>query len=170
VLDSFDRLPDQLTPDRSTLWVIRTIDLGPRDSEGVGIYPPVEGETYPCLVSAVDSDGNELAGVRLPDITQPVATNAGWNLRDPETGSPDQQALMLGFSRWFPATREEREANNDVRLSIEERYESRDKYVELVKRDTEKLTQNGFVLERDVDLVVENATDRYDTAVAKASD
>ena len=77
---------------------------------------------------------------------------------------------MLGFSRWFPATREEREANNDVRLSIEERYESRDKYVELVKRDTEKLTQNGFVLERDVDLVVENATDRYDTAVAKASD
>ncbi len=169
VLDSFDRLPDQLTPDRSTLWVIRTIDLGPRGSEGVGIYPPVEGETYPCLVSAVDSDGNELAGVRLPDITQPVATNAGWNLRDPETGSPDQQALMLGFSRWFPATREEREANNDIRPSIEERYENRDSYVKLVKRDTEKLTQNGFVLEQDVDLVVQNAIDRYDTAVARTS-
>ena len=169
VLDSFDRLPDQLTPDRATLWVIRTIDLGPRVSEGVGIYPPVEGETYPCLVSTVDSDGNELAGVRLPDITQPVATNAGWNLRDSETGSPDQQALMLGFSRWFPATREEREANNDIRPSIEERYENRDSYIKLVKRDTEKLKQNGFVLEQDVDLVVQNATDRYDTAVARTS-
>ena len=76
---------------------------------------------------------------------------------------------MLGFSRWFPATREERAANNDTRPSIEERYENRDSYVKLVKRDTEKLTQNGFVLEQDVDLVVQNATDRYDTAVARTS-
>ena len=76
---------------------------------------------------------------------------------------------MLGFSRWFPATREQREASNDIRPSIEERYENRDSYVKLVKRDTEKLTQNGFVLEQDVDLVVQNATDRYDTAVARTS-
>ena len=76
---------------------------------------------------------------------------------------------MLGFSRWFPATREERKANNDIRPSIEERYENRDSYVKLVKRDTEKLTQNGFVLEQDVDLVVQNAIDRYDTAVARTS-
>ncbi len=169
VLDRFDQLPGQVTPDRSKLWVIRTIDLGPRGDEGIGEYPTVEGETYPCLVPAVDSDGNELAGVRLPDITHPVASHAGWNVRDPETGAGDQQVPMLGVSRWFPATQAAREAAKDVRLSIEERYEDRPSYVELVQRDAEKLAENGFVLAQDIDLVVKNATDRYDAAVSRDS-
>jgi hypothetical protein len=168
VLNTFDQLPDQVTPDRSKLWVIRTIDLGERADEGVAEYPVVEGETYPCLVSAVDSDGNEIAGVRLPDITQPVASHTGWNLRDPETGSADQQVPMMGFSRWFPATREERDATGDIRPSIEERYSTRTDYVELVTRDTEKLVQSGFVLAQDTDLVVNNATDRYDIALTQS--
>jgi hypothetical protein len=167
VLDRFDQLPEQITPDRSKLWVIRTIDLGARGDEGVAEYPTVEGETYPCLVSAVDSDGNEVAGIRLPDITQPVASHAGWNPRDPKTGAPDQQVPMIGFSRWFAATQSERQATNDVRYSIEERYESRAKYIELVKLDTDNLVENGFVLEQDADMVVQNDVDRYDVAVAR---
>ncbi|MDA1280180.1 MAG: alpha/beta hydrolase domain-containing protein [Chloroflexi bacterium] len=169
VLDRFDMFPDQATPDRSKLWVIRTIDMGSRSSEGVGVYPSVEGATYACLVSAVDLDGNEVAGVRLPDITQPVATHAGWNVRDPETGSPDQQVPMLGQTRWFPATRAEREASNDPRLSIEERYIGRAEYAQGVARDTEALIRDGFVLEQDVDLVIENALERYDEAVSRVS-
>jgi hypothetical protein len=169
VLDRFDRLPEQITPDRSKLWVIRTIDLGARGDEGVAEYPTVAGETYPCLVPAVDSDGNEVAGIRLPDITQPVASHAGWNPRDPKTGAPEQQVPMIGFSRWFAATRSERQATNDVRSSIEERYESRAKYIELVKLDTVKLVENGFVLEQDVDMVVQNAIDRYDVGVGRKS-
>lgn len=169
VLDVFDRFPGQVTLDRSKLWVIRTVDLGARALEGVGEYPPVEGATYPCLVSAVDQDGNEVAGIRLPDITRPVASHAGWNLRDPETGSPDQQVPMLGFTRWFAATRAEREAAGDPRPSIEERYRDRAEYIELVRHDAEDLARDGYVLEQDIDLVVENAADRYDTAVARGS-
>ncbi len=167
VLDVFDKFPGQVTPGRSKLWIIRTIDLGPRAGEGIGVYPPAEGETYPCLVSAVDHDGNELAGIRLPDLTRPVASHAGWNVRDPDTGSPDQQIPMLGFTKWFPATESEREAAGDPRLSLEERYPDRAHYAALVQRDAEALVRDGFVLELDIDLVVQNAVDRYDVATAR---
>ena len=167
VLDIFDRFPDQVTPDRSKLWVIKTVDLGARAGEGVGEYPSVEGTTYACLVSAVDQDGNEVAGIRLPDLTRPVASHTGWNVRDPETGSPDQQIPMQGFSRWFSITRAEREAAGDPRPAIEERYRSRAEYIELVRRDTENLAHDGYVLEQDVDLVVQNAADRYDAAMTR---
>ena len=30
-------------------------------------------------MSKVDADGNEVAGIRLPDIAAPLATYTGWN-------------------------------------------------------------------------------------------
>jgi hypothetical protein len=35
-------------------------------------------------VPAVDRDGNEVSGIRLPDVTTPLATYTGWNLRHPQ--------------------------------------------------------------------------------------
>jgi hypothetical protein len=167
VLDRFDELPNLITPDRSKLWRINTIDLGPRASEGIGEYPPEEGNTYTALVTAVDQDGNEVAGIRLPELTQPVATHTGWNMRDPSTGAVDQVVPMQGFSKWFAVTKEQREAANDVRSSIEERYDSRDTYIERVRRDAEKLAHDGYLLWQDIDIVVQNSIDRYDNAVAR---
>jgi hypothetical protein len=165
VLTTFDRLGDQKTPARSTLWVLKAVDLGPRASEGIGTYPTTEGATYPCLVPAVDGDGNELAGIRLPDLTRPVATHTGWNLRDPSTGSPEQQIPMQGFSRWFPRTRDERERTGDPRRSVHERYADRERYRQLVVADARKLASERYILEEDVDLVVDNALARYDAAM-----
>jgi hypothetical protein len=164
-LTTFDRIPGQVTPDRSKLWVIRKMDLGPRAAEGIGSYPPVEGAAYRCLVSAVDADGNEVGGIRLPDISQPVATHTGWNTRSPETGSPDQQIPMQGFSRWFPVTRKQREAAGDPRRSIEERYRDRNAYLRAVRKDAEQLVKDGYVLPEDLELVIQNAADRYDYAL-----
>jgi hypothetical protein len=166
VLNVFDGLTDQVTPNRTKMWAMRTTDLGARAGEGVGEYPPVEGESYACLVSAVDADGNEVSGIRLPDLTRPVATHAGWNLRDPATGSPDDVVPMIGFTRWFPVTAAERTANKDTRLSIAERYQSREQYLGLVKRDAELLARDGYILDQDIGLVTQNAADRYDAAVA----
>ncbi|MFW6195387.1 MAG: alpha/beta hydrolase domain-containing protein [Chloroflexota bacterium] len=166
VLKTFSRLPGQVVPDAAKLWVIRTIDLGPRAQEGVGVYPTVEGQTYPCLVSAVDEDGNEVAGIRLPDLTQPVATHAGWNVRSPETGAPDQQIPMQGFSRWMPTTSDRRRQSGDPRRSIDERYADRTEYEWAVQRDAEILAADDYILAEDVELVVRNAMDRYDYALA----
>jgi hypothetical protein len=41
---------------------------------------------YPNSVPKVDSYGNDLAGVRLPEVTWPTATNSGWALRSPGFG------------------------------------------------------------------------------------
>ena len=66
----------------------------------------------------MDGDGNEVAGVRLPDVSEPLATYAGWNLRHPDMGAPDQLMGLLGSTIPFPPTRADREASGDPRLSI----------------------------------------------------
>ena len=106
---------------------------GDRFSEGIiDRLPPGRGAAYPVLLPQVDDDGNELAGIRLPDIAVPLATYTGWNLRHPDTGAPTQLARLIGSYFPFPRTRAEREASGDPRLSIEERYASRSEYIGLV--------------------------------------
>ncbi len=141
------------------------MDLGIQAENGIGIYPTRESEIYACLVSSVDSDGNELSGIRLPDITQPVATHSGWNMRHPNTGAPDQLVPMIGFSRWFAPTEIDRTDANDPRRSIEDRYIDRDTYIDLVTQDAKQLSDDKYILENDIDIVVKNAIARYDFAI-----
>jgi hypothetical protein len=85
--------------------VIR-LDFGPDAASGVATtLPPVEGKPYPHFVPAVDRDGNEVSGIRLPDLTVPLATYAGWNLRHPQMGASDKLMSLMGATIPFPATR-----------------------------------------------------------------
>jgi hypothetical protein len=60
------------------------LDFGPKWRDGIlSIQPPKVGEAFPVLVPQVDADGNERDGVRMPEISVPLATYASWNLRDP---------------------------------------------------------------------------------------
>ena len=67
-----------------------------------------------------DSDGNEIAGVRLPDVTVPLATYTGWALRSgPQANDGCEQGReYIPFAR----TEAERLASGDPRPSVEERY------------------------------------------------
>ncbi|HSC44754.1 MAG TPA: alpha/beta hydrolase domain-containing protein, partial [Candidatus Acidoferrum sp.] len=68
------------------------LDFGPHWHQGIlSLEPPSVGPLYLALVPQVDADGNERDGVRLPEITVPLATYTGWNLRDPSIGAPDQR-------------------------------------------------------------------------------
>ena len=82
------------------------------------------------MVPAVDGDGNETGGVRLPDIAAPLGTHTGWNLRR-EGFAPGELAL-LGSYLPFARTAAERLASGDPRPSLEERYRNHDAYVEAV--------------------------------------
>ena len=73
---------------------------------------------------------------------------------------------MIGFSRWFPKTEAERETTDDPRVSIAEKYKDRDEYVNLVTRDAKRLAEDGYILNQDIEMVVKNAVDRYDSATS----
>jgi hypothetical protein len=166
VLASFGPVPDEIKPAPEKLWVLREVDLGPDADSGVGRYPVREGRVYPCFVSAVDSDANETAGIRLPDIAVPVATHAGWNTRAPETGAPDQIVPMQGISLFFAPDAGSRKAAGDSRPSLRERYGSRDEYLGRVREHALRLVDERYLLEEDVDVVVDACARRYDAATS----
>jgi hypothetical protein len=71
----------------------------------------------------------------------------------------------MGWTRFFPSTRTAREATNDPRPSIEERYTSKDAYLQQVRDEAQKLVEARYLLQEDVDLVVANASARWDAAL-----
>jgi hypothetical protein len=149
---------------------IARLDFGSGTDEGsTTLLPPKVGKPYPNLVSAVDEDGNELAGVRLPDVSVPLATYTGWNLRHPDIGGPGQTLSLLGSTIPFPGTRAERQASGDPRLSIEERYVSKEDYLDRVKQAAEALVQQGYLLAEDLPTVTEQASQRYDLVKGRVS-
>jgi hypothetical protein len=116
--------------------------------------------TYGSLVSAVDADGNEAAGIRLPPIAVPIATYTGWNVYKKEPSELcDRDGSFIAFSK----TRAEREAAGDPRLSIEERYGSRADYVAKVKAAADALVAERLLLPADAAAYVQAAetSDRF---------
>ena len=135
------------------------LDFGPRwKGEGIADQiPPKIGKPYRTLVPAIDADGNEIAGIRLPAIAVPRGTATGWNLRAEEFGAGGLPAGLHGG--WFPfsATAQDRQANGDPRLSIAERYRDRDHYLAEITRCALALLEEGFLLEEDVVRLIEQA-------------
>lgn len=142
---------------------MRPLDLGPGESRGIGTYPAVPvGDAYPCLVSAVDQDGNERAGIRLPDLTVPVATHTGWNPRHPETGAPEEILEYLGSTVPFAVDEAAREAAGDPRPSIAARYVDREDYLARVRSAARTLVASRHLLEEDIGTCERIAARRYD--------
>src|SRR5207302_2814091 len=145
------------------------LDFGPEAERGVLHYPPAQGPPYAVLVSAIDEDGNEIAGVRLPDVRVPLATHTGWTLRHADIGGAGHFTPLLGAAHPFPATAADRTASGDPRLSIEERYRSREDYLERIRDAVRDLVAEGFLLEEDTAHLLAQAAEHYDAFVASTS-
>jgi hypothetical protein len=159
----FPRLPG-IEPPR-TIHEAYRVDYGPQFKQGVITFePPRVGKPFPAMVPQVDRDGIDLAGVRMPELAVPVATYTGWNYRDPGTGAPDQLVDFSGSYIPFARTRAERERNLDPRLSIEERYHSREHYMGLFAEATLKLVRDGYLLAEDMPAMVEHAGELWKLA------
>ncbi len=153
-LASMGAVDDGAKPDPERLWVLRETDMGPRAGEGVGAYPPTEGRAYPSYVSALDEDGNEASGIRLPDIAVPIGTHSGWNPRRPEAGAPEQIIPMVGFSLFFDPD------------EVRRRYPDRDAYATQIRTAAERLVSERYLLAEDVETVVADCLSRYDGVLA----
>jgi hypothetical protein len=165
VIETFPELPSLYRPDTRFLRKLPRVDMGPKAKDGIGTFPPKIGETFPAYVYAIDEDGNENSPVRLPDQQHPVATYTPWNPRHPETGHPEQIVPMNGSTFFFSRTESERAELNDPRPSIDERYASREEYLELIEKAARDLAQQGYIVEEDVELCVSDAAARYDEAM-----
>jgi len=125
------------------------------------------GAPLPLLVPAVDEDGNERAGIRLPDVAVPLATYTGWNFRKPAIGAPNELVSLLGSSIFFPATRAAREAAKDPRRSIDERYHSQEDYLARVEQAADALVKAGYLLVDDEPRILQRSSDHWDVVVRR---
>ena len=154
-------------PDPDHLPVVRELDLGDRQHEGVGGYPVVEGPARSCAVSAVDDDGNEVAGVALPDVAVPLATALGWNLRHPQSGGDEQILNMQGSTLLLPRTPQEQAATGDRRTPVSTRYSGRGDFLGRVSAHVQGLVADRYLLADEAAAVVAAAAARWDDLAAQ---
>jgi hypothetical protein len=121
-----------------------------------------EGAELPLLVPQCDADGNDLGGIRVPDVAVPLGTGTGWVFRPAEFGSPHEFYLLRGAWVPFSKTKAEREAAKDPRLSVEERYPSKDAYLDQVKAAVRKLIEQRFLTDADLEPQLKQASERWD--------
>ena len=115
--------------------------------------PSPPAAAYATLVPQVDADGNEIAGIRLPDIAVPKGTFTGWNLYKapyPDGELADRDGTFLAFA----ATEAER--GDDPRPSLAARYNAAT-YAEAVRAVVQDLMRERFLLPEDAERYVAQA-------------
>lgn len=143
-------------------WGARWSGDGIIDSE-----PPGLGEIYPTHVSRVDGDGNEVAGIKMPEVAVPLGTFTGWEFRSEEKGATWALVGLSGVFFPFGRTQSEADAAGDPRLPIDERYRVRKDYIGRSVNAGRGLVFQRVMLERELDLVAERAAALYDWAVGR---
>lgn len=136
----------------------------PKSVAGPGQLTAAGSAPLPFLVPQVDADGNEIAGIRVPEQSVPLATTTGWNFRSEAIGNPGDIYSLLGSYLPFPVTKAERISRQDPRVSIEERYQGRDDYLKRVRSAALDLVRGRYLLQEDVEAVVERASAHWEYA------
>jgi hypothetical protein len=138
------------------------LDFGSQWKAGiVSNEPPKVGKPFGVLVPQADADGNDLGGVRLPELQAPLATYTGWNLRDPSIGAADLRVSFLGSFIPLAHAAAEREKSGDPRPSIAERYASREQYMGKYAEAAMKLIHDRFLLREDLAAVLERGEQEW---------
>jgi hypothetical protein len=127
------------------------IPLEPASGDPPALRAPTRLSAAVIQVPKRDRDANAVGGVRLPDIAAPTGTNGGQN--QPQTFT----CMLVGSFSAFAATKADRERTGDTRPSIEERYRSRDDYVNRVRIAAQDLLARGFLLSDDAAVIVQEA-------------
>ncbi|HKV60934.1 MAG TPA: alpha/beta hydrolase domain-containing protein [Candidatus Acidoferrum sp.] len=150
----FPKIPGVNAPHEMNLGY--RLDFGPQWKAGIVSHePPKVGKPFGVLVPQTDADGNDLGGVRLPQLQVPLATYTGWNLRDPSIGAPDLRLSFLGAFIPLARTAGERQNSGDPRSSVAERYGSREEYMGKFAEAAMKLIHDRFLLREDLASVME---------------
>jgi hypothetical protein len=147
------------------------MDYGPEyaATRVIAIEPPRTGAPYRILVPQVDADGNDVSGIRLPELAVPLGTYTGWNITVPPLSDLGYLAGLVGGFEPYAQTRDERNRTGDERLSIAERYTGRPDYLEKVRRSAGDLVRQRFLRAEDVPAVVQAAERMWNAVVSADS-
>ncbi|MDX1982598.1 MAG: alpha/beta hydrolase domain-containing protein [Bryobacteraceae bacterium] len=128
------------------------LDFGPRfRTHGIVTHePPKMGPRFGVRVPQVDADGNDIGGLKTPQVAVPLAAHTGWNLRAPGIGASEEMFSMTGS--FFPFTAE----------SVKKRYHDRAGYLARVRAEAKKLAGKGYLLERDLHSVEQVSAREWD--------
>ena len=157
----FPAIPGVPLPD-GILTQLYQCDLGPQfdynDLSGViTLQPPPIRQILPTVVPRVDSDGNEVAGVASVLHQVPLGTYTGWNTNASGFYKGHIRTNTGAFVP-FAKTKAERLASGDPRPpSLEERYETHEKYVAQVRAAAERLVRGRYLLQDDADRLIAEA-------------
>jgi hypothetical protein len=131
-------------------------------SRGIAtLEPPQVGAPFPVLLPQVDADGNELAGLRSPELAVPLATYTGWQLYKPELGRHDELVSLQGSFVPFARDAAARARTADPRRSILERYPDRERYLALVEQVAKLLVADGYLRGEDLPHIAAQAAERW---------
>jgi Alpha/beta hydrolase domain len=143
---------------------LQVFDFGPQynaaDSSGIiTIEPPKQGvQSYGVLSPQADGDGMDLGGIRSVYQQAPIGSYMSWNVGR-QSRFEDGFCLFQGAFIPFAKSKAEREATGDPRLSIEERYPTKDAYVAAVKKATDNLLAERTLLPADAAFLNKQAQD-----------
>ncbi len=118
--------------------------------------PPTVVAEYPTLVPQVDSDGNEIAGLRLPQVSVPLAAYTGWNYRSASIGAAGELSDMIGATFPFPKAR------------VAQLYAGREDYLSKTLASGRALVKQGYILEEDLIEILDRAASQWDGFAALA--
>jgi hypothetical protein len=148
-------------PEPDFIMPVHDYDWGPQfnalDVSGVPTNaPPPIKQVIRMLVPRVDADGNEVGGVPHVLTDAPLGTYLGWNVTA-GGARPFHQGQICNYVGGmvpFAKTKAERQAANDARLSLEERYGSHAGYLAAVAKAAKNAVERGFLLPADAEALV----------------
>ena len=150
----FPKIPDVEYPQiiQQPAW----FDYGPKwlNHGFITKHPPGVLRKYKVLVPRCDAESNALGCLSPPEVTVPVATYTGWNLRSKAAGAENELVSLREPYLPFALTKAERERTVDPRLSLQERYGSLSKYLNQLRNRCEELQAQRYLLQEDVERIV----------------
>jgi len=151
-------------PEADFIMPVHDYDWGPQFSpqDGSGVVshaPPRIKRTLTMMAPKVDADGNERGGVPVVLLDAPLGTYLGWNITAGGAMPFHQGQICNYVGGMIPFARSaaERQARNDPRPSLEERYGSHEGYVERVRAAAARALEQKFLLPEDARALIEAA-------------
>ena len=117
--------------------------------------PPKVLAPYVPLVPQADKGGNDVGGIRMPELSCAIGIFTGWNLRQPRIGAP--KYLLANTGSYIPFSRP----------TILERYSDEQSYMGCVERSANEMVANGLLLREDVAAIVKQAARHWQWRMAQ---